>query len=131
MALTEEQRRVFEEMLSQFEELVPNVQINEQPKTAREQLLSFERNFQINTTDIFQTTVVENTNITEIVLKEWKTLFNTFVIHKGDIEEINHIQVSNRAYLGDKSSKSNKGEYRKEANPFGFASLFIPLLRFF
>lgn len=122
MALNEEQKRIFEEMISQFKELVPNLQINEQPRTAREKLLTFEQNFQINTTEIFQSEIISKTKINNNILEEWKTMFNTFIIHKGNIEDINHIQVSNRAYLGDE--KLNKDKYGKEANPYGFASLF-------
>lgn len=123
MTLTAEQRVAFNNMLNQFKELVPNVQINKQPQTSQAILLEFEDTFQINTNNIFNTVLIEKTKITNDILEKWKTTYNIFLIHKGKVEEINHIQVSNRVYLGD--DKFNKGEYVKEANPCGFASLFI------
>lgn len=107
-------------IIAEFQSISPNVKIQKQPETALRQLLEFEKTFQLNTIDIFNRNIIEQTNIEESILEDWKQAFNTFSIHKGDLSKINSVKISTRKYINTNAIKN-----KEEANSYEFASFLF------
>ena len=108
-------------IIAEFQSISPNVKIQKQPETALRKLLEFEKTYQLNTIDIFNRNIIEQTNIEESILEDWKQAFNNFSIHKGDFSKINSVKISTRKYINTNAIKN-----KEEANSYEFASsLFL------
>lgn len=131
MAMTIDERKEFDTIISQFKDLVPNLKIRQQPAASLKKLLEFENQFQINTVFVInEDTIIGDTKIKKEILQEWIDTFRIFDMHNGNMSKINHIDFkkSNRHYINGNSPKSKKDKFnKKEPYPYGSGSFLLNL----
>lgn len=101
----------FHKIINQIKELVPDAIIQHQPDCSLKELIAFENEYKINTSEIFENQLTEvelsnlsfnvystmpnrtinNKDIPFNVMKDWIDSFRTFRMFNGDISLINTI----------------------------------------
>jgi hypothetical protein len=125
-----------ENMLKQLKEILPPQNFKNQPTAARDELLEFEKTYNINTSQFIEDKE-KITSIPEEVREEWITTLDTFINFNGSIEDINHLSTLESS-LEDPfiitSKEDSKKEYIKKKSKETFwlpcFSLFLNLNNF-
>lgn len=124
-------KKLMQELIGKFQNMLPGKEIKPEPATSTKELLEFEKQFKMNTTDLIDRNK-DISHIPEEIIEKWELTFRTFKIMKGSMEEINSFptldKTINNGYLS-KSQSTRTNEYldnpNKKANPKGFAFLFF------
>ena len=88
--MNEKDKKNMNDLIKKFKELMPNKEIRQEPETATNMLVQFEKEFNINTTDVIN----EKQDISYIpkeIVADWKLNYRIFTIMKGSLIKINHI----------------------------------------
>lgn len=80
--------KTMKEIIAEFKEITPGIEVKEQPKTALKQLIELEESYGINTRDI----LLSNKKIDKKIRTKWLEIYYTFYIHKGDLSKLNTIE---------------------------------------
>lgn len=108
-----------ENMLNQLKEILPAENFKIQPAAAREELLQFEREYKINTSN-FINDINLATTITEEDREKWINTLDTFINFNGSMEDLNHLpscgsSLNNIPFINTQTSSGNSAkEYVKK-----------------
>lgn len=80
----------FNEVMKQLRDIVPSDNFQEQPKTARNDLINLEKKYSVNTSD-FTEKKVDISHIPLNVRDDWLETLDTYFFYDGLVEDINHL----------------------------------------
>ncbi|WP_341960044.1 hypothetical protein NM897_09695 [Planococcus maritimus] len=122
------------ETLQRLEALVPSENFRKQPDTARKELLDFETEYAINTSD-FLGNIGNISRIPADIQEIWLETLDTFLLFDGSIEELNHLKVAfaedtlEEEFFPYKNQSLRKEYIQKQATPYsGFVACFFCII---